>query len=132
MVPTSLITKLLHATAALNLLAGLASVALPDLHARLMLAPGTVLDGITLRYHVLLWLFVAAMAVGYAIAARDPERYTALIVAGGVGKLLAVVVWVEVLLSGLGGVLLWAAVAFDGTLAIVFLVYIATGSGRRA
>lgn len=127
MISTALIRNALRATAVLNLTAGLSAVAFPALNARLLLAPGVVLDGLTLRYHWIVWLFVAAMGVGYAAASRDPARQTALVLCGGTGKLCAVAVWLEMLVHGYGAPLMWAGVAWDGALGALFLAYLATG-----
>lgn len=69
------------------------------------------------------WLFVAAMGVGYAAASRDPERQTALVLCGGVGKLCAVAVWIEMLVDGYGAPLMITGVLWDGILGVLFLLY---------
>ena len=118
------ISMALKATAVLNIGAGLAALAAPDLHATLMLAPDSVLEGLVLRYHVMMWGFVVVMGLGYAVAARNPEEQTALILAGGVGKLLAAGVWLEMLASGLGAPLMLGGILFDGSLGVLFLVFV--------
>jgi hypothetical protein len=85
------------------------------------------MEPLLLRHHAIVWLFVGAMGVGYGVAARDPARQSALVLCGGVGKLCAVVVWVEMLASGLGTPLLAGGVVADGVLGVLFLVYAARG-----
>lgn len=123
MIPTRIVTFGLRATAVMNLGAGLTSVIFPGLHARMMLADGVVLDGLTLRYHLMVWLFVATMGVGYALAARDPARQTGIIVAGGLGKLCAAALWTEMLASGFGTPFMIAGIAWDGALGVLLLLY---------
>lgn len=130
MIPTPWMSKLLYLTAVVNVVAGLANAALPDLHATLMLADGVVIEGVLLRYHVMLWLFVAVMGLGFGIAATDPERFTALITAGACGKLVAAGVWVEMVLAGHGGPMMWGGILFDTPLALAMVVYVATGRRR--
>jgi len=127
-----LVSNALRLTAAVNALAGSAALALPDLHARLMLAPGAALDGLTLRYHVIVWLFVLAMAPAYAVASRDPERQTGLLLCGGLGKLGVAAVWTEMLVSGHGAWLMLGGVAFDGLFGLLFLAFVLPriGGGR--
>jgi hypothetical protein len=116
-------SRALALTAVMNAIAGIASALFPALHAELLLAPGTVLDGVTLRYHVMLWLFVAAMAPGYAVASRDPARQTALMLCAGIGKLAAVAVWVEMVASGYGTSVMALGIVFDGVLGAWFLAF---------
>lgn len=117
------VSRCLIATAVLNVAAGVAAIAAPDLHARLMFADVDALDGLVLRYHVMLWGFVIVLGVGYAIAARDPAGSRALLIAGGLGKLVAAAVWIEMLASGIGAPLLAAAIAWDGVLGAIFLAF---------
>ncbi len=126
MIPTRFVVYGLRATAVLNLVGGLSAVLLPSVNASLLLAPGVVLDGVLLRYHLILWLFVAAMGVGYAAASRDPERQTALVLCGGIGKLCAVAVWAEMLVSGYGRPMMLAGIVWDGVLGVMFLLWLAT------
>jgi hypothetical protein len=123
MISTNLVRNGLRATAVLNVVSGLAAVAAPAVNARLLLGPDVVLDGLLLRYHVITWLFVAAMGVGYAAASRDPERQTALVLCGGVGKLCAVAVWIEMLVDGYGAPLMITGVLWDGILGVLFVLY---------
>jgi hypothetical protein len=117
------VSRCLVATAVLNIGAGFAAIAAPDLHARMMFANVDALDGLVLRYHVMLWGFVIVLGVGYAIAARDPAGQRGLLIAGGLGKLVAAAVWIEVLASGIGAPLLAAAIAWDGALGAIFVAY---------
>ena len=111
-------------TAVLNIGAGLAALAAPELHATLMLAPDSVLEGLVLRYHVIVWGFVVVMGLGYAVAARNPEEQTALILAAGLGKLFAAGAWIEMLVSGFGAPLMLAGILVDGSLGVLFLVFV--------
>lgn len=128
MIPTALVARLLQLTAVVNVVGGLASLVLPELNVALLLGEGITLDPVSLGLHRLVWAFVAAMGVGYAIAARDPERQTALVVCGGLGKSSAVVVWAWMALDGVSGPAMWPAMAFDGALGVVFLLW---ALGRR-
>ena len=118
----------LKITAALNILAGIGALTAPDLHAKLMLSEGAVLEGLVLRYHIMVWGFVTAMGVGYAVASRNPEHQTGLILAAGLGKLCAVAVWTEMLMSGHGALLMLAGIGLDGCLGVLFLLYILSKS----
>ena len=122
---TRLVARALWLTAALNLPTGVLSTLFPALNAAIFLAPGPALAGVALRYHVMFWGFVAVMGVGYAAAARDPERQTALVLAGGLGKLVAVAVWAEMVTSGVGRPILLGAMAFDGALGVLFVAFAA-------
>ena len=113
----------LKVTALINILAGIGALAAPQLHAELMLSEGAVLDGLVLRYHIMVWGFVTAMGFGYAIASRSPENQTGLILAAGLGKLCAVAVWAEMLLNGYGSLLMVAGIGVDGCLGVLFLLY---------
>lgn len=123
MIPTKLVKYGLMATAVLNLVSGTAAVLAPSVNAQILLGPDVVLDGLLLRYHLIMWLFVAAMGVGYGAASRDPERQTALVLCGGIGKLCAVAVWLEMLVSGYGRAPMFLGVLWDGTLGVIFLLF---------
>ena len=110
----------LFITAGVNLLAGLTGVAAPQLNAQIFLGPDVVLEGIALRYHYILWFFVFAMGVGYAVAARDPERQTGLLIAAALGKLSIVVIWGEMLTSGHGAWPLIGGMVFDGCMGLLW------------
>ena len=55
---------------------------------------------------------------------RNPEAQTGLILSAGLGKLCAIVVWSEMLISGYGALLMLAGIIVDGFLGIMFLLYI--------
>ncbi len=129
MISDRFVSRCLIATAVLNVAAGVAAIAAPDLHARMMFADVDALDGLVLRYHVMLWGFVIVLGVGYAIAARRPSEQRGLLIAGGLGKLVAAAVWTEMLASGVGTSLLAAGIAWDGALGAVFLLH--AWRGRR-
>jgi hypothetical protein len=123
MITTRRVSVALAVTAVVNVVGGGASLLSPSLHARLFLPDGVVLDGLTLRYHVMVWCFVVAMGAGYAVAARDPARQTALLFCAGFGKLAAPLVWAEMWMSGLGSPLMLGGIAFDAPLGVLFLAY---------
>lgn len=123
LVSPRVITIGLRATAVLNLVAGLSSALAPDLHAKMMLAGDVAMTGLLLRYHVILWLFVAAAGVGYALAARDPSGQRALVVSGAIGKLCVAGAWTEMLASGYGTPLMIGGVAWDGVLGVLLLLF---------
>ncbi len=122
-VPTRVVSVALAVTAVVNLVAGVSAVVLPELNVELLIGPGVVLEDLTLRYHWMVWTFVGAMCAGYAVAARDPERQTALVLAAGIGKLSVAVIWIEMLWSGLGAPLMIGGIAFDGSLGLLFLAF---------
>jgi len=121
---TRTVSLALKATAVINIVAALGALVAPALHAELMYSPGTEFSGLTLRFHIIIWAFVLAMGVGYAIAARDPERQTALLASAALGKLAVAVLWIEMLASGYGAWLLLAGVCWDGALGALFAVYL--------
>jgi hypothetical protein len=126
------VSRCLIATAVVNLVAGVAAIAAPDLHAQLMFRESGPLDGLLLRYHVMLWGFVVVLGLGYGLAARDPAGQRALVLAGGLGKLVAAGVWTELFLTGVGAPLMVAGIAWDGVLGAVFVGYAWRGRSRTA
>ncbi len=118
------VSRLLALTAVVNIVGGLVNLLLPGVHGQLVLGPEVVIEGTMLRYHVMFWGFVVVMGLGYAMAARDPERHTALVLCGGLGKLLAVVVWTEMLVNGLGQAIMLPVIVFDGVLGGLFLAFV--------
>lgn len=124
-VPVKWVRVALRATAVLNIAAALGALVLPSLHAEWFLGPNVILDGLMLRYHMMMWSFVLAMGFGYVIASRDPARQTGLMVAAAVGKLFAAGAWSEMLFSGLGAWPLAAGIVWDGALGVLFSVFVA-------
>jgi hypothetical protein len=118
-----IVSRCLLATAVVNVAAGAAAIVAPGLHGRLMFTDAVALEGLLLRYHLMLWGFVVVLGIGYGLAARDPAGQRPLVLAGGLGKLVAAAVWTEMLVTGVGTPLLAAPVAWDGVLGTVFVVY---------
>lgn len=116
----------LYTTAAVNLLAGSAALALPDLSIRILYGLESPLEGIALRYHYMIWSTVVAMGVGYLVAARAPERYSALILAAALGKLSIAGIWLEMAWQGIGTWILLTGVVFDGSLGLLLLIFFST------
>jgi hypothetical protein len=121
-----IISGALAITAVVNVSAGCAALALPDLNTRLLIGPDVELEGLLLRYHYLIWLMVLAMGAGFAVAARNPEQQSGLILSAALGKLCAVALWVEMMMAGMGTWMLLGGIVFDGTLGLLFLGYAAT------
>jgi hypothetical protein len=122
-ISSALITKALIGTTAVNCIAGILALAMPDLYTVLIFGLEGQLEGLTLRYHYIIWLFVLAMGLGCGVAARNPEEQTALILASGVGKAVFALICAQMLFSGQGTFLLLVAVVFDGVLGLLFLAY---------
>jgi hypothetical protein len=122
--PTRWLRLALSITGVVNVIAGLASALAPALHGRMMFGPEVALDGLLLRYHLTMWLFVAAIGIGYLVAARDPARHWAMVVAGGIGKLAVAAVWIEMFVHGFGTPLLVVGAVFDGSLGVMFVLYV--------
>jgi len=118
-----LVSKALKVTAVVNIGAGLAAMSMPDLNAQLLLGAEVTLEGHLLRYHLMVWSFVVAMGLGYAVASRAPERARGILLAGGAGKLVFALICVEMLWSGHATWLLLGATAFDGLMGALFLAY---------
>lgn len=132
-ISTHTVTRALRFTAVLNILAALAALIAPDLNASLLLGGDAVMEGLLLRHHMMLWAFILTMGLGYAVAARDPERQTGLLLAAGFGKLSAATIWTEMVVNGSGTMLLLAPIAVDGLLGLLFLAYVLPRvTGRRA
>lgn len=111
-------------TAVGNVVGGLGGLLAPDLVAQTLYAHDVSGDPLLLRFHMVFWLFVVALGVGYGVAARYTSQghdEMGLLVAGGLGKIAAAAVWVEMFAHGLATPVVLAAVAFDGTLGVLFL-----------
>jgi hypothetical protein len=123
-------TMALYITAVVNLLAGSAALALPDLNTTLLYGFEEPLEGVFLRYHYMIWSMVLAMGAGYWVAARAPERYSALILAAALGKLSIAGIWLEMAWHGIGTWLLLAGGVFDGTLGLLLLLFFSATRSR--
>jgi len=123
-------TVALYITAVVNLLAGSAALALPDLNTTLLYGFEEPLEGVFLRYHYMIWSTVLAMGAGYWVAARAPERYSALILAAALGKLSVAGIWLEMAWHGIGTWLLLAGSVFDGTLGLLLLLFFSATRSR--
>lgn len=123
-ISTPTVAVALKITAVVNVVAALGALLAPGVNASLFLGPDVVMEGLLLRHHVLVWSTVLAMGLGYAIASRDPEGQTGLLVAAGFGKLSVAVVWLEMVFGGLGAVTLLGGVVFDGVFGLLFLGYV--------
>ena len=121
-ISTRFLSLALRATTFVNLAGGLTALLLPDLFARLLYGRPLPAEPYIWRYHICLWGFVVAMGLAYALAARDPEHEHSILLSGGLGKTLVACVFTEMLLTGLGTWMLASAIAWDGTLGILFLV----------
>lgn len=109
-------------------LTGIGAALAPSVFSRLFHGRDVTTDPLLLRLHLMVWLFVVAMGLAYAhagfIAPRVPRS---VLIAAGLGKAIAVVLWLEMLTQGLGTMLLPGAIAFDGALSVLFLVTLARG-----
>lgn len=114
-------------------LTGLGAALAPSLFSQLFHGRDVAGEPLLLRLHLMVWLFVVALGISYAHAgfctAKVPRS---VLVAAGLGKAVAVVLWVEMLTQGLGTLLVPVAIAFDGTLSVLFLVTLARGASARA
>lgn len=128
MIPTRAVARLLQLTAIVNIGGGLSALAAPSLQLSLLFGPEAALDPLGMLHFQLVWAFVVAVGVGYALAAREPERHRAMVIAGGLGKVAAAALWTGWLLRGLGGPALLGGILFDGALGAVFLAW---AWGRR-
>ena len=120
----------LYTTAVVNLLAGSAALALPDLNTSILYGLEDPLEGVALRYHYMIWSTVVAMGVGYIVAARAPERYSALILAAALGKLSIAGIWLEMVWHGIGTWILLAGTVFDGSLGLLLLAFFSRTESR--
>ena len=123
-VPTSTVAVALRITAVVNVAAALGALLAPDLNTALLFGPDVQLGGLLWRTHILFWVSVLAMGLGYGLAASDPERQTGLLLAGGIGKLGVAGVWAEMVIAGTAAPLLLAGVVFDAAFGLLFLVYV--------
>ena len=101
-------------TAVVNVCGGIGGLLLPELNVDLLYGTDVTLTPTHLRFHYIIWAFVLAMGVGYAVGARNPLQQSGLLVAAGIGKLSIAFIWIEMLYSGLGTFLLIGSIAFDG------------------
>lgn len=112
-------------TALANILGGVGALVAPDFVAQTLYARDVSADPLLLRFHLVFWLFVVAMGAGYGLAARRSSQghdEVAILVAGGLGKSAAAVLWVEMVVRGLATPTALAAAAFDGSLGVLFLI----------
>lgn len=113
-----------------NLAGGLGALAAPELHARLFYGAHGAMAPVQLLDHRLLWSFVAIMGIAFGFASRDPDRSLGLLLAGGVGKLAACLLWTAALVTGVATPLVTLAILIDGALAATFLAYLLETRGR--
>lgn len=128
-----LVLRGLFVTAIINSGAAIAGLAAPTALSTLLYGRDVTADALLLRFHVVFWLFVLALGVGYGFAARSMARggeERGLLIAGGLGKLAAAGLWVEMLLGGQAAPWVLAGVSFDGALGVLFLAYAARGTKR--
>ena len=102
---------------------GVSAALAPAMFSKLFHGRDVTSDPLLLRLHLMVWLFVAALGLSYAHAGfgKDPVSRSTL-VAAGVGKGVAVLLWIEMMTQGLGTVLMPGAIAFDAALSALFLV----------
>ena len=77
--------RVFWAAAAYNVTWGVAAIFLPGLTLRLA---GVGTDAVGLLFWQCIGMFVLVFALGYAAAARDPERYAPFILIATIGKIL--------------------------------------------
>ncbi len=114
-------------TAFANLIGGVGALLAPDFVAQTLYARDVSTDPLLLRFHLVFWLFVIAMGAGYGVAARRASQghdEVAILLAGGLGKGAAAALWIEMVMRGLATPTALAAVAFDGSLGVLFLLRI--------
>ena len=114
-------------TAIVNLGASTPAILLPELNVDLLYGTDVELTATHLRFHYMLWAFVFAMGVGYAVGAKNPLQQSGLLVAAGIGKLSIALIWIEMLYSGLGTLLLMGSIAFDGLMGAYLLAVVVWG-----
>ncbi|PKL76285.1 MAG: hypothetical protein CVV27_11040 [Candidatus Melainabacteria bacterium HGW-Melainabacteria-1] len=115
----------------MNLTAALLALGLPELFWSLFYAAPLTQDPLLWRHHIALWGFVLAMGLGYGLAARDPGHERGILLAGGIGKLLMVGIWTEMLLSRLGTWILLSGMLWDGVLGALFLLALLRPQSRQ-
>lgn len=59
-----LVGAALGLTAVVNVVSGVAAIAMLDLNVTLLLGPDIQFEGLILRHHYIIWLFVIAMGIG--------------------------------------------------------------------
>tara|TARA_Y100001934_G_scaffold249556_1_gene311113 strand:- start:276 stop:680 length:405 start_codon:yes stop_codon:yes gene_type:complete len=123
MFSNAFISTALKITAVVNLIAGSGAVLAPSLNTSLLLGPEVTLDAVTLRYHLMVWMTVLIMGICYAVASKDPEKQSALVLAGGLGKLMVASIWVEMFMVDLAAPLILLPICFDALLGILFAVF---------
>jgi hypothetical protein len=122
----TIVLRGLQVTAVMNSGAALAGLAAPTTLSTLLYARDVTADPLLLRLHVVFWLFVLALGLGYGLAARSMARggeERGLLVAGGLGKLAAAALWLEMFLSGHATPWVLAGISFDGALGVLFVLY---------
>jgi hypothetical protein len=116
-------------TTVANIIGGLGGLLAPDFVAQTLYGHDVSSDPLLLRFHLAFWLFVVALGVGYGVAARRLSHghdEVAILVAGGLGKVAAAGLWIEMLVHGLATPMVLGAVTFDGSLGVLFLVRVLT------
>ena len=117
-------SRVLQLTAVVNVLAGSAACLAPELNARILLDPEMVLDGQTLRYHIMFWSTVGVLGLGYGAASRDPDGNRGILLAGGLGKIVFSLLALEMLWSGHATVMILGVVSFDAAVGAILLTYL--------
>ena len=108
---------------------GVGGLLAPDFVAQTLSGHDVSGDPLLLRFHLAFWLFVVALGVGYGLAAHRLSQgldEVAILVAGGLGKVAAAALWIEMLVHGLATPMVLAAVTFDGSHGVLFLIRVLT------
>lgn len=107
----------------MNVTAAALALLAPQFLGVLLYGRDVTLEPLLYRHHQMLWAFILAMGLGYAAAARDaPRPGHGILVAGGLGKLLAAAMWVEMIAHGTAMPVVALAVTFDGILGLLLLI----------
>ena len=115
----------------MNLTAAALALLAPEFFGGLLYGRNVTLEPLLYRHHQMLWAFILAMGLGYAAAAREtPQPGLGILVAGGLGKLLAATMWVEMIIHGTALPIVALAVTFDGSLGVL-LLFAASGAVRQ-
>lgn len=120
----------LQVTGVLQTVTALVAVFAPDFFGGLFHGRPLSTDPLVLRLHVMVWLFLFALGLAWAHAGWSPGLQRSVLLAAGLGKGVAVGVWLEMLAQHLGTPLLWGAISFDGALSALFCVTFVKTSGR--
>jgi hypothetical protein len=108
-----------------NIVAGIMALAAPTFHFEqlfIFFEWESSLIAHVMMYHIMFWVIVIIMGIGYWMTARTPDENRVMLFIGGAGKLACAIVWLYSFSMGMGNWLMISGTIYDGTFGILFLI----------